>query len=108
MGIVVIHGAGPGSGKPNVLARQWQDALVSGLRAAGLSNAEEQDIRFAYYGDLGRDGRAAANAGPTDLQLAVAHEVLANGGVDERPECRTASRTSSPGSTTTSERTRAC
>ena len=86
MGIVVIHGAGPGSGKPNVLARQWQDALVSGLRAAGLSNAEEQDIRFAYYGDLGRDGRAAANAGPTDLQLAVAHEVLTNGGVDERPK----------------------
>ena len=86
MGIVVIHGAGPGSGKPNVVARQWQDALVSGLRAAGLPNAEEQDIRFASYGDLGRDGRAAANAGPTDLQLAVADELGVAGGEDERPK----------------------
>ena len=86
MGIVVIHGAGPGSGKPNVVARQWQEALVSGLRAAGLPNAEAQDIRFASYGDLGRDGRAAANAGPTDLQLAVADELGAPGGEDERPK----------------------
>jgi CHAT domain len=86
MGIVVIHGAGPGSGKPNVVARQWHDALVSGLRAAGLTNSEEQDIRLAFFGDLGRDGPPAANARPTDLQLAIAHEVLANGGVDERME----------------------
>ena len=86
MGIVVMHGAGPGSGKPNVVAQQWHDALVSGLKAAGLTNAEEQDIRLAFYGDLGRGGRPAANARPTDLQLAIAHDVLANGGVDEQPE----------------------
>ena len=85
MGIVVMHGAGPGSGKPNVVAQQWHDALVSGLKAAGLTNAEKQDIRLAFYGDLGRGGRPAANARPTDLQLAIAHDVLANGGVDEQP-----------------------
>ena len=39
MGIVVMHGAGPGSGKPNSMARQWHDAFVSGLEAAGLTNA---------------------------------------------------------------------
>ncbi len=86
MGIVVLHGAGPGSGKPSVVGQQWHDALVTGLQAAGLTNAEEQDIRLAFYGDLGRDGRASAKAPPTDLQLAIAHEVLANGRVDEQPE----------------------
>ena len=86
MGIVVLHGAGPGSGKPNVVGQQWHDALVTGLQAAGLTNAEEQDIRLAFYGDLGRDRRASAKAPPTDLQVAIAHEVLANGRVDEQPE----------------------
>ena len=86
MGIVVLHGAGPGSGKPSVVGQQWHDALVTGLQAAGLTNADEQDIRLAFYGDLRRDGRASAKAPPTDLQLAIAHEVLANGRVDEQPE----------------------
>jgi hypothetical protein len=82
--IVVIHGAVLGSGKPDVAAQQLHDALVSGLRAAGLTNVEEQDFRLAFYGELGRDGRPAANARPTDLQLAIAREVLVNGGIDER------------------------
>jgi hypothetical protein len=79
MGIVVMHGPGPGSEKPSAVAKQWHDAFVSGLRAAGLANADEDDARLAFYGDLGRGGRTAANGRPTDLQLAIANDVLAPG-----------------------------
>jgi hypothetical protein len=83
MGIVVMHGPGPGSEKPSAVAQQWHDALVSGLRAAGPTNADEHDARLAFYGDLGRGGRTAANGRPSDLQLAIANDVLAPGREDE-------------------------
>ena len=108
MGIVVIHGAGPGSGKPNVVARLWQDALMTGLRAAGLRNSEEQEIRFASDGDIGRDGRAAANGRPTDLQLAIADELGVPGREDERPGCGPPRRPRHPAQGRHRGRTRAC
>ena len=63
MRIVMTHGADQRFEIAATIERDWADALRDGLKSVGVANANDLDIKLAFYGDLWRPDRRARPGG---------------------------------------------
>src|SRR5918994_7364142 len=71
---------------PAEIQPEWEGALRFGLEIVGAPNPADVDIRFASYSDIMGPDRAMLDAPPSELQAAVANELLPVHPDEERPE----------------------